>query len=328
MSRISPLLCSVLFFAILIQPAGGYDKELFYFPPPVPDSSSREAVLNFVAESYECELPGAVGIKDNSYDSLSADYSSSCTHTLKKYIDRSFSQTDSLYTTSSVSTAIYTFHRFCIPEKSTFLPFDTGRFSHQQFLALYDEEEPEIKKESWFAKMLNKAYVWFSDFIKYINDEYISPLRTLDFSWKVFITVAAVALLIGLSAVASRFAKRIYPQQNAQLGTSPYMVHRESIPTLGEAQSLLETGDIRGAVSVLYGWVAYTSDKFNIVKRYEWWTNRQFIILIKGRSSVLGGIASDIVREYENIVFGHRSPQEDSLQELIRRSHSAAKKVR
>lgn len=329
MLRIYPLLCSILFVAIFITSAEGNNEELFSFPPPVPDSSSREAVLEFVADRYECELPGAVKKESyDTFDSLDADYHSSCTHTLKKYIDRSFSQTDSLYITSSVSIAIHTFHRFCIPEKSTFLPFDTTRFSHQHFLTLYDEREPEVKKESWFAKMFNKAYVWFSDLVKHINEEYIKPIRMIDISWKIIITVAAVGLLIGLSVVASRFARRIYPQQNAQLGINPYMVQSEHIPTLGEAQSLLEKGDLRGSVSVLYGWIAYTSDKINLVKRYEWWTNRQFVRLIRGRSSAFGSIASDIVGEYENIVFGHRSSQEASLQDLIQRSYSATKKVR
>lgn len=308
--RIRPLLCSALFSAITVLPAGGQEMT-FHFPPPASDSVLVDTVLDYVAQKSVCELPGAI---------VSSDYDQDCYHPIKDHLD---------YSDTVNYTAIYTFRRFCIPPQNTFIPFDTARFSHKDFLSVYDiKEETEKKKASWLTKALNQLVIWWSDAIRFIKKHLISPLRTLDLSWKIIVTIGAVFLIVGISFLTSRFAKRIYPQQNARLERFPFEARGEKIPSLQQAQALLENGDARGSVSELYGWMAHTADQLNLVKRYEWWTNRQFAKLINKRSSDMSALAVRIIGEYESIVFGHRPAESSSLRELIEKSSSVSKKVR
>jgi len=156
----------------------------------------------------------------------------------------------------------------------------------------------------------------------------VEPLRNLDLPLRVLLSAAAAILLAAAAVMISRFAHRIYPSQDAKLNPGAYAVAARELPSPMQARRLLDEGDFRNSVSVLYSWLSFHADAGNIVKRYEWWTNRQFCRMLNERSKDLCNLAQEIIGAYEQIVFGHRAADRAVLELLIEKSSRESAKQR
>ncbi len=350
------LLYKIFLILLLWVPSGlsGADFTL-RSTPPAPDSGVKASVLELISKTSDCGLPGAIPPReisavepeydedsvhdfydeygDETYsDSDYAEYDESeeedCDHPLLKYISIYSAQNDSADTSVEENTAIYTFNRFCMADSSSFRRLDSNHFRHANFLSfLKQEKEPKVIKESWVIRMLDRAWLWIEKVFKWIDAHFTKPLRGLDLSWKIILSICTVFLLIVIAFLLSRFVGRLYPQQEAQLSGNISVTTKRS-PSPQDAQEYFLRGELRQSISVLYDWAIFQADRSNIVKRYEWWTNRQFIKLLSERESSYGLLARNIIRFYEDIVFGHRTVELSALESLISQSIIEMRKIR
>lgn len=278
--------------------------------PPQPDSSQIQAVLNFIHNKQICELPGSTGSSDQK----------TCFHPLSTYLQR-FREPDNDSEVrepipQQTSTALYTFHRFCLPDTNSFTPLDPKRFEHGNFLSLLETEEPSASEESFLVRLANIFVMFLVNAVILLRTVLLEPLQELTPPLKLLFAAVGAILFILLSVALSRVAKKLYPPEDTRLSGN-HSAQTEHLPTLHHAEELLQTGDVRGSVTTAYKWLVYISDKNNLVKRYEWWTNRQFIALLFKRSPSLGKLGKDVITHYETVVYGHQKVEIQVLKNLI-----------
>jgi hypothetical protein len=310
------------FFLVLAGlPLFGQHKPFHHPPPALSDSTATAVHIAFITGSTDlCDLPGTV--PDFGDDS-------SCFHPLMDYINRyEKGDTGASGILDSINEDNY---RIALSTYNALsrIPNNGGKefhFSHTRYLSLITRpEEPEelpwlLKKLKQILSFLNK-YVW-----QPLKKLLVIPFKGLALGWQIFLITVAALVFIAVIVMASKGISRMsyvsdYSQQGEkglQSGTVRIKINR-----LALARELLEKGNLLKALEVMYQWLIEIFSGRGRIKTYEWWTNRQFLTLIKGRFPAGYGISSKIINQYEEAVYGHREIDTHVLNNLIEEAHTS-----
>lgn len=213
--------------------------------------------------------------------------------------------------------AMYTYNKFSSTKKRVNKIFD---FSHNTFLE-YLEEDEEIKEKPWLVKVVEKIFNFID---KYILQPFyrfvVNPIVKLSFFWKAILFVIAIAVFIFVVVIVGRFAARLYP--SVELSRGRRKTERgKNIPVeinwLQKAREKIDESSLADASECIYRHLITWSLNRNRIRRYEWWTNRQFLNVMRKRFIEDCKTAEEIITMYEYVIFGHSAVDKKHLEQLI-----------
>lgn len=276
------------------------------------ESESVRQQFEFFSDDF-CNLPGSVFIfKDDSI----------CYNPVREYINRFDTANDSPDSVDSITSlnyriAMQTFKKFGKIEHNYNQKYS---FSHSEFIRHLEEEKPVKEKPLWI-KRLERVAQW-------IEKHILLPLAIIlsgsigkwPLLLKAVVIGASVILFIFLVIIIAGFTKRIYP--DIQFHDDKTRSHASDQPTseidwLNKAQEYASDSRYADASDCVYRHLIYWFVQRNKIRRYEWWTNRQFLHLIKVRFNEDYIIAESIITTYERCVYGHQPVDMDSISQLI-----------
>jgi hypothetical protein len=293
----------------------GQPQTFLESPPLLSDAEAYTIRTDFEArvDSF-CRLPGT--IVNYSEDSV-------CFNPLQYYINSYYYDTAKIAFDDSlrewqVKIALYSYDKFThfpVKHKSTF------RFSHTRFLS-FAVEKKEPREMPWILKKLEDIMLWLK---KHIWDPLMKPLyksfRRLSVGVKILVVIAGMILFLLLIALIARAVSRIYPavdysDKTVRKRKRAVVVTRRN--RLEKAYALFTGGELQKALEQLYVWLLEYFTGRNGIKRYEWWTNRQFLDLVKKRRPEKHPLAQQLIQQYEETVYGHRTVGQQKMAALFK----------
>ncbi len=302
--------------------AGILDSILY--PPNLPSLSEAESLRTEFEEEYDnCYLPGTilyfktdttcfspVQVQINNYNEYFQD---------SKDYEEPDIQMDSLYKIR-YRLAMYAYKKFSKTKDKLRKDYD---FSHSTFLQYLDEEE-DIKEKSWLVKLVEKIYYFIEKYIlKPFFKFIVAPVAKLSFFWKVILFILAIAVFLFVVVVVGRFAARFYPDVEFSKGKYSTVKGRNlplNIDWLQRARENVNTASYSEATDCLYRYLISWSLDRSRIRRYEWWTNRQFLNIVRKRFKNDFNTADNIVYLYEQVIYGHTQPNKNDLESLVSRA--------
>lgn len=296
--------------------------------PPLPSLDEARAMERRFNDSLVpfCDRPGS--IRHFSSDSTCFNPAWQYGIGKKQDSDDSLDADDSLVSASTADStalrnylvAMYTYDKFSAPMNKL---SKACSFSHAIFLGYLEEEAP-VAQKSWLLKAIEKILdaidrYFFQPLLRYL----IGPVARFSLFWKIVVFAVSVSLFIFVMVTVARFAAKFYPVP--AVGASGRKrengaVYPAPVDWLQKARVLCGQGSLVAASECVYRHLlSWTSDRSRI-KRYEWWTNRQLLRVVKKRFAGDYATARDIVDAYEYAVFGHTPVDAGRLGELIERA--------
>lgn len=189
-------------------------------------------------------------------------------------------------------------------------------FSHKKFLAY--AEPPKQRSRSWISRQLNKLLSWtFMRFFRFLAPRLAELWNSLSSSGKwAVIAVAALLMLVFLAFIARALTHSHFVQQRLAPDVLPPMKAARRVDWLAHADASLQSGEYRKALAFLYTWFTVWSTQSGVIKRQEWWTNRQLIAAIDRSRPAIGSLAQSLIALYEDTEYGHRAVEADALSTL------------
>ncbi len=307
------------FFMVQFSFAGLLDSIIIM--PQLPSEEDAEKIQAAFEEDFNnCYLPGTILY----YKSDSTCYSpvQAQINTYKEYLrdEKNFEdpnhQLDKLYL-SRFRLAMYTYSKFSETKNAVKKEYD---FSHSIFLE-YLEEEEDIKEKSWLVKLVERLIDFFN---KYVLEPFyrfiVTPLAKLSFFWKTILFIIAIAIFLFVVVFVGRFAARFYPDVDFNKKRHSTVTGRTVSTEINWLQRAREKIDIAAyaeASDFLYRYlIAWSLDR-NRVRRYEWWTNGQFLNIIRKRFAHDFDTVKGIINLYEQVMYGHTEPKENDCKHLV-----------
>lgn len=256
-----------------------------------------------------CSIPGAIRTSDDS-----------CRHPLFKYTNLSnlsdtlINTPDSIQSrTVKAQTTLHAFLQFSeIPSSSP----RVKNLKHDQFLMLV-ETKKEVRKMPWIINMFLKVWYFITNVIGKIIDLIIKPVMKLSPLWKVVLVIIIALLVTGIIIIVSRFSSRFYPSSYNNKENGKLLPENGDPDWLSSAQSHLNNKMYAECISDLYLWLLQSIDSRKMVRKHEWWTNRQLLEIIKVRNKKHYPLAGRIIGIYEQTIYGHRVPESETVEQLM-----------
>ncbi|MBN1760334.1 MAG: DUF4129 domain-containing protein [Chitinispirillaceae bacterium] len=308
----------VLFLLLRCSFAGLLDS--LVTPPPLLslEQAEKTSRRHFRSDKDFCSLPGSI---------LHFRNDSTCFNPARKFavdyvnyrsvIDDSVVSPDTL-PEYNFRVAMSTYRRLGSPRKTNPKKY---RFSHATFLK-YLEEETEINEMPFLLRQLER----FLRFIeKYILTPFfrliLFPFQKLPFFWKIVLFTIAVAGFTAIVFMLGKFTARILPAGDLSAGRNndgtPATVFTDETTWLRKARDHVENLQPTDAMECLYRYLITWFLSRNKVQRYEWWTNRQFLSILRKRFNGDIPIAEPIISTYERVTYGHYPVEQQHLRELL-----------
>lgn len=312
--RFAVLLISALWLHLSAKPL--YFEKI-PLPQPLPDSAVEAILLSIKMRSNSpCELPGSIPLYkgDSCYNPVfqyctfdtTADTAYSCRDTAK---------------TRNLQIALYTFHKFSTIEKGYKKQF---RFSHQRYLLQLTTKQKEEKKTSWLMRKIGHLLRLLNIHILIpLQKALVTPLQKLLWGWKVLALALGIAGFILFIYVFAKSIHRFYPvldYRSNPFSDASVSLNYDHKHWLSKAQQFYRGGDYKSSIDCLYKWLIEHFAGFKGVQRQEWWTNHQFLELVKNRFPDNYQLANAIIRYYERSIYGHKFVEETTVHELLQSS--------
>ena len=301
----------------------GQPQNFLESPPLLSDAEAYAIRTEFEARADSfCQLPGTIA--NYTEDSV-------CFNPLQYYINKYYYDTakiafDDSLRERQVKIALYSYDKFThfpVKHKSKF------RSSHKRFLS-FAVEKKETQEMPWILKKLEDVMLWLK---KHIWDPLMNPLyksfRRLSVGFKIFVVIAGMILFLVLIALIARAVSRVYPavdysDKTVRKRKRAVVVTQRN--RLEKAYALFTGGEFQKALEQVYVWLLECFTGRNGIKRYEWWTNRQFLDLVRKRRPEKHALALKVIQQYEETVYGHRSVGQQKLAALFNSLDSAREK--
>lgn len=308
-----------LFFFIILpflvqQPSAGLLDSIFIVNPVI---SLEEA--GYIRQQFEsfsddfCHFPGSIfNFKDDSI----------CYNPVQEYIDNFDIVKDTSYNADSIASinyriAMQTFKKFGKIEQGNNQNYS---FSHTVFISHLEDEKPVSEKPFWI-KQVERAAQWIGKHILLPLSLILSgSISKWSLLLKAVVIGVSIILFIFLVIIIAGFTKRIYPDIQFQNDRSRLHTNDQSTletDWLNKAKEYASGSRYTDASDCLYRHLICWFMKRNKIRRYEWWTNRQFLHLIKERFNEDYVIAESIITTYERCVYGHQTIDRDLIRKLI-----------
>lgn len=301
----------ILFYIFGIQISfGGILDSISIIPPQITIEQADLIREEFESDFDEfCYLPGSVLYYYND---------STCYSPVQAKIDN-YDSDDSI-SLFNYKMAMYTYDKFGSSKEVVKNIFE---FSHETFLD-YLEEEEQVKDKGWLIKIIE----WVSRFIdKYLMGPLeklfsmlMKPLAKLSPFWKIFFILLSSAMVIFITFIIGKFFAKIYPDTSAVLKRRVPAGSIRKITAsewLQKAKEFVKDSDTTGAVECLYRYLIGWTKLNNRVRRYEWWTNRQLLNVIKKRFPDDYQNFSEIIYKYELGIYGHVELSVSEIEDMI-----------
>jgi hypothetical protein len=260
-------------------------------------------------DNNPCSIPGAIQVSNDS-----------CKHPLFKYTtynglsDTLIHSSDSTQTRPmKARTTLLAFLRFSeIPSSSPKL----SNLKHDQFLKLV-EVKNEVRKMPWIIKKLFAVWYFVVKVIEKIFNVVINPVMKLSTLWKAVLVIIITLMATCIVIIVSRFSARFYPSTFDNKDNAKLLHDVKDSNWLSCAQSHLNQKMYTECISDIYRWFLQSIDSRKMVRRYEWWTNRQLLELIRVRNKNHYPLAGRIIGLYEQTIYGHRVPESEIVEQLM-----------
>jgi len=200
--------------------------------------------------------------------------------------------------------------------KQTILP----EFSHQRFLETVKNEEKIIEKP-WYLKLLDYIINWI--YVHIWKPLYESLAARFGHERLIrFILITLIALTVFATIITTTvfFVRRFYPVNDTADGTVHHknrISHVKKEIWLERAKAAVSENRYDEAVTCIYRHCTEWYTIRNKIKRFEWWTNRQFLQLVKARFSTDHTAVVRIITSYEQCIFGHFSIDHTRVTDLL-----------
>lgn len=288
----------------------GQPQNFLESPPLLSDAEAYTIRTDFEARADSfCQLPGT--IVNYAEDSV-------CYNPLQYYIHNYYYDTTKMAFSDSlrewqVKIALYSYDKFTnfpVRRKSKL------HFSHKRFLSFVVHKE-KPREMPWILKKLEDILLWLK---KHIWDPLMTPLyksfQKLSPGFKIVVIIAGMILFLVLIALIARVVSRVYPA--VDYSEKKVIKRKRAVVVtqrnrLEKAYALFAEGKLQEALEQVYVWLLECFTGRNGIKRYEWWTNRQFLDLVQKRRPEKHAFAQQVIQQYEEAVYGHRPVAKQKL---------------
>ncbi len=271
----------------------------------LPDSIAfplAEAFLN--DRNDDCAMvPGAIVPRSGD---------SACRHPLDKYV---YVRNDSIVIGNSGKTMLAAYQAFRRIDQNE----HAYSFSHTKFLAY--AEPPKQPEESWISRQIKKFLGWtFMQLFHFLMPRLAELWNSLSAPGKtVVVAFAALLMLVFLAFIARALTHSHLVQRRLAPDVLPPIKTVRKVNWLSKADASLRSEQYREALSFLYTWFTIWLTESGMIRRQEWWTNRQLIAAIERSRPAIGGLAQSLIAFYEDTEYGHRAVKAESVHELRNR---------
>ncbi len=268
----------------------------------------RGAVIRTVTASLDspCTVAGAVRSDTG------------CIHPLQSYFARTDTSEYRHWDSSDCArakTALLTFRHFSGISSQ---PNQKLLASHSAYLTLL-RKPPEQKQAPWIVRKLSELWIIFKEnVLAPLFASVREPLSKLNPVWRIIVLILVAFGVLAIVVFSTKFLARFYPESDYRQDTGHAGATRATpAEWLNRAHNAASGKNYPQSVDFLYRWLVSFMSTRGIVRRHEWWTNRQFLSLIRHRSPGRVSVAEGIVRLYEDTFYGHRSPSEQAITSLL-----------
>jgi hypothetical protein len=245
-----------------------------------------------------------------------------CGHPLLDYLDYTRPDTNAVeedtaaaYRHRRMLTALYAYWRFGL--KADDVPC-RYRLSHEHFLAIMGARE-KPREAPWILRQALRLLQVIDKYIlSPLVDALAGPFKRLAALWKALVIVGAAIFVLALLFLIAKGVERAYSPGDVRIerAAGGGAVSQGPRDRLAQARRCIDAGRYADAAEMLYKWLIAANSGPRGVRRREWWTNRQFLDIMRMRHPGRLESARRIVMEYERTAYGHKPADEVLVKSL------------
>jgi len=203
---------------------------------------------------------------------------------------------------------------------STVKEADVPVFSHHRFLE-YVTVDDEVTEKPWIVKIFERILNWldihvWAPLIRAVADRFgHKHIVRFVLTALLALTVFTIIVIISIQLI-----RRFYPLSD----TADSHLPRKSAASggireiwLDKAAAAVSENRFDDAITCIYRHCTEWYTARNKIRRFEWWTNRQFLQLVKSGFSRDYDAATSIITAYEQCIFGHFSIDRSRITDLL-----------